>query len=53
VASEVVIMAAEGRGPMMHARIGMLKAINHGRPVERVEPRKKRARQYTIIESKR
>jgi hypothetical protein len=25
-AGEAVIMAAEGRGPLMHARIGMLRA---------------------------
>jgi hypothetical protein len=29
-----LIMAAEGRGPMMHARIGVLRALN--RNVERV-----------------
>lgn len=33
-AGEAVIMAAEGRGPLMHARIGMLRALN--RNVERV-----------------
>jgi hypothetical protein len=27
-------MAAEGRGPLLHARVGMLRAMNHG--VERV-----------------
>jgi hypothetical protein len=29
-ATEALIMAAEGRGPMMHAEIGMLRAINAG-----------------------
>jgi hypothetical protein len=33
-ATEVLIMAAEGRGPLMHARVGMLRALN--RHVERV-----------------
>ncbi len=33
-ATETLIMAAEGRGPLMHARIGMLRALN--RHVERV-----------------
>jgi hypothetical protein len=33
-AVEALIMAAEGRGPLMHARIGMLRALN--RHVERV-----------------
>jgi hypothetical protein len=30
-AIEALIMAAEGRGPMLHARVGMLRAMNHGR----------------------
>jgi len=33
-ATEALIMAAEGRGPLMHARVGMLRALN--RHVERV-----------------
>jgi hypothetical protein len=33
-AIEALLMAAEDRGPMMHARIGMLRALN--RHVERV-----------------
>jgi hypothetical protein len=33
-ATEVPIMAAEGRGPLIHARIGILRALN--RNVERV-----------------
>ncbi len=33
-AVEVLIMAAEGRGPPMHARIGVMQALN--RNVERV-----------------
>jgi hypothetical protein len=27
-ATEALIMAAEDRGPLMHARIGMLRALN-------------------------
>jgi hypothetical protein len=27
-AMEALIMAAEGRGPLMHARVGMLRALN-------------------------
>jgi hypothetical protein len=34
VATEVLIMAAEGRGPLLHARVGVLRALN--RHVERV-----------------
>jgi hypothetical protein len=33
-ATEALMMAAEDRGPLMHARIGMLRALN--RNVERV-----------------
>jgi hypothetical protein len=33
-ATEALIMAAEGRGPLLHARVGMLRALN--RHVERV-----------------
>jgi len=33
-ATEALIMAAEDRGPLMHARIGMLRALN--RDAERV-----------------
>jgi hypothetical protein len=33
-AIEALIMAAEGRGPLMHARIGVMKALNrHVEPV--------------------
>jgi hypothetical protein len=33
-AIEALIMAAEGRGPLLHARVGMLRAMHHG--VDRV-----------------
>jgi hypothetical protein len=33
-ATEALIMAAERRGPLMHARIGVLRALN--RHIERV-----------------
>ena len=33
-ATEALLMAAEDRGPLMHARIGMLRALN--RNVERM-----------------
>jgi hypothetical protein len=29
-ATETLIMAAEGRGPVMHARIGVMRALNLG-----------------------
>jgi hypothetical protein len=45
-AGEAVIMAAEGLGPIMHARIGMLRALNFGndKPV-----RKRGAKKYRVI----
>ena len=49
VAAEAVIMAAEDRGPLMHARVGMLRALNHGRPNPQPSPRRKRAKAYRII----
>jgi hypothetical protein len=49
VAIEVLIAAAEDRGPLMHARIGMLRAINHGRPQPAAAPRGKKAKPYRII----
>lgn len=47
-AIEALIMAAEDRGPMMHARIGMLKALNFGKPAPVVE-RKGRTKKYRIV----
>jgi hypothetical protein len=32
VAVKVLIMAAEGRGPSMHARIGVMQALNRDKP---------------------
>ena len=49
VAVEALIMAAEGRGPLMHARIGMLRALN--RHVERVLTLKKRRTQMYELRS--
>lgn len=48
-ATEVLIMAAEGKGPVMHARIGMLQAINHGKPAPEREPRRKAVKAYRIV----
>jgi hypothetical protein len=28
---EALIMAADNRGPLLHARVGMLRAMNHGK----------------------
>jgi hypothetical protein len=32
-ATEALILAAEGRGPVMHAHIGMLRALRRNEPV--------------------
>jgi hypothetical protein len=48
-ATEALIMAAEDRGPVLHARIGMLQALNHGRPVRSLERPPRRAKVFRII----
>jgi hypothetical protein len=39
-AAEAVIMAAEDRGPLTHADIGMKRALNAGKPIE-FDPKRK------------
>jgi hypothetical protein len=46
-AIEVVIMAAEDRGPLLHARIGMLRALNRDKPAPPRPPR--HAKKFNII----
>ena len=48
-AAEVLLMAAEGRGPLMFAHIGMLRALNHGKPATPLPERRKPARKYRIV----
>jgi hypothetical protein len=48
LAGEMVIAAAGGRGILMLARIGMLSAINHGRPVEPDALRRKREKHLRL-----
>ena len=43
-AVEALIMAAEGRAPLLHARVGMLRAMNHGVERECSIPIAKRTR---------
>jgi hypothetical protein len=47
-AIEALVMAAEGRGPMLHARVGMLKAMGFGK-VKPVVVRKKRTKVWRIL----
>ena len=51
-ATEAILMAVEGRGPVMHARIGMLRALNAGRQGQTPEPRKKRVKKYRVISNR-
>ena len=46
VACEALMLVAEGNGPVMLARIGMLRAMNHGKEKA---PRKKVVKAYRII----
>jgi hypothetical protein len=48
-AAEALLMASEGRGPIMHARIGMLRALNAGKPKPDPEPSPKHAKAYRIV----
>jgi hypothetical protein len=44
-----LIETAEGRDFLMHARIGMLRALNAGKPNPDVTPRAKKAKAYRIV----
>jgi hypothetical protein len=39
-ADEVVIMAAEDRGPLMHAHVGMMLALHGAKPIPEARPAK-------------
>jgi len=47
-AGEMLLIAAEGRGPMMFAHIGMLRALDHGKPAPEQQPRRKAAKKFRI-----
>ena len=51
-ATEILIGAAEGRDFLMHARIGVLRAINRDRPKPEPGSRRKRARAFKVIPAK-
>ncbi len=44
IAMAQLIDAAEGRNFLMHARIAVLRALNHGLPDPKTEPRRKPSR---------
>ena len=41
-AGEAVIMAAEGRGPLMHAHVGMMLALHGAKPIPEYNPSKEK-----------
>ena len=41
VAAEAVIMAAEDRGPLMHAHVGMMLALHGAKPIPEYDSSKK------------
>jgi hypothetical protein len=45
-ATDALIMAAEDRGPLLHADIGMRRALNFGKPAPE---RERRAKRFRII----
>jgi hypothetical protein len=49
VAVSTLIMAAEDRGPLLHAAIAMHRALAHGRPDTTNPPRRKAAKKYKIV----
>jgi hypothetical protein len=48
-AAEMLLMAAEGRRPVMFARIAMMRALNHGSPATPPPERRKPAKKYRIV----
>jgi hypothetical protein len=50
LAMEQLIEAAEGRNFIMHARIAVLRALNHGLPDPKTEPRRKAVKKHRIIQ---
>jgi hypothetical protein len=46
---EALILVAEHNGPTMMARIGVMRALNHGKPDPAIVPRRKGAKAYRVI----
>lgn len=49
LAVETLINAAEGRDFVMHARIAMMRALNHGKPPPDPQVRRKAVKKFNII----
>jgi hypothetical protein len=43
------MLVAELRGPTMFARIGVMRALNHGKPDPAPMPRRKGVKAYRIV----
>jgi len=48
-AMEALILVATLGGPTMFARIGVMRALNAGKPIRRFVPPRKRASAYKVI----
>jgi hypothetical protein len=48
-AMEALILVATLGGPTMMARIGVMRALNHGKPDPAPMPRRKRSKAYRVI----
>jgi hypothetical protein len=46
---ETLILVATLGGPTMMARIGIMRALNHGKPDPAILPQGKRAKVYKVI----
>ena len=48
-AMEALILVATSGGPTMFARIGIMRALNQGKPDPALVPRRKHAKAYKVI----
>jgi len=48
-AAEALLLVVERGGPVMFARIGIMRALNHGKPAPDSRPRRKPAKRYRVI----
>jgi hypothetical protein len=48
-AMEALILVATLAGPTMMARVGIMRALNHGKPDPALTPRCKQAKRYRIV----
>jgi hypothetical protein len=48
-AAEALLLVAERGGPTMFGRIGVMQALNAGKPDPEITQRRKRAKRYRIV----